>query len=191
MSAFTGSSPMKHGKRQHGFSLFELVVYLLVSSILFATIVNRYRDFPAEAERANFLAVLAQLKAGVNLQMINAIARDRWSDLSSLDASNPMDLMLEVPSNYLGEFELADPSSMPGRTWYFDTTTGELVYRAENARNLVLVQQDGLLETDHIRFRIENVFSDGDSGDWQGIVLAPSTAYEWERTPIEYQVAAE
>ena len=46
-----------------GFSLFELVVFIICVAIIYASAANRFSDFPGEAERANFLAVSAQIQA--------------------------------------------------------------------------------------------------------------------------------
>lgn len=100
---------------QRGFSMFELVVYLLSVSILFAAAVSRYQDFPGEAERANFTAVLSQLKTGVNLQMILALTSNQRNLLDELEGSNPMDLMLQTPNNYVGALAAIDESQLPRR----------------------------------------------------------------------------
>lgn len=172
---------------QRGFSLFELLVYILAASILFSVMLNRYRDFPGEAERASFIAVLGQLRAGVNLQMMSAIAEGSWQRLDALDGSNPMDLMLEVPGNYLGEFPKID-ASLPRRSWYFDTSAGHLVYHV-NQVDHIRVQIDGdEKSTDQIRFVIRNVH--GDRG-WQGLTLAPVYPYEWSRVPLEQTLVSD
>lgn len=182
----------KTSLRQHGFSMFELMVYILVAAILFANILNRYRDYPMEAERANVLAVLSQLKVGVNLQMMNAIATGTWNEIDSFDGSNPMDLMLQTPSNYIGIFGEVDVSQLPRRVWYFDTTLGELVYLAENSDNLVLLQGAERIPSDQIRFRVKSVYREvqGSSRpEWQGLVLEPVLPYEWQRVPLELDPA--
>lgn len=173
---------------QRGFSLFELLVYILIASILFSAAVNRYREYPAEAERANFVAVLSQLKAGVNLQMMRMIAGASWTQSAELDGSNPMDLMLERPSNYLGEFSLVDAALMPGRVWYFDSGTGELVYIASNSNNLYLLQNGQPMSGNQLRFRITSVYSSVEEPQaprWQGLILEAKTPYEWRSAPIE------
>lgn len=179
---------------QSGFSLFELVVYLLVSSILFATVINRYRDFPGEAERANFTAVLAQLKTGVNLQMMDMIASGNWQGRTeAMEGSNPMDLMLEPPGNYVGEFAMVDVRTMPRRVWYFDTGRGELVYLAENTQNLYAVGSDGTQPSEQVRFRISNNQSpDAEPGQgWQGLTLSAVEPYQWRRVPLDIDAIAE
>lgn len=192
---------LKSRSQQSGFSLFELLVYLLIASILFAAAANRYQGYPAEAERANFLAVLSQLKAGVNLQMMRMIASADWTQArqEAIAGTNPMDLMLETPSNYLGEFATVDAAALPQRVWYFDSSAGELVYIAENSDNLYIIQDGVALASNQIRLRIENVYDrsgivdDPDTADnrgrWQGLMLAPVIPYEWRSQPLEQLVA--
>lgn len=174
---------------QRGFSLFELVVYLLVASILFAVVINRYREFPGEAERASFISIHAQLQAAVNLQMMNAIASGERAQLSDLVGSNPMDLMLQAPINYAGEFALVDPVTMPRRAWYFDSARGELVYLAENSSNLYLMRNGRAEPGREIRLRIENVYGNGGLNEWQGTILTAVEPYQWQRVPIELLAA--
>jgi type II secretory pathway pseudopilin PulG len=187
LSARSGFTGMR--KTQAGFSLFELVVYLLIASILFSVALNRYREFPGEAERANFIAVLAQLKAGVNLQMMTAIATGGRAGVNALTGTNPMDLMLQVPSNYVGVFSVIDEASMPRRTWYFDAARGELVYLAENASNLYVTRNGQMVTGNQIRLRIENVFGGETGTDWQGTMLSAVEPYQWQSVPLELTAA--
>src|SRR5690606_6860178 len=102
----------------------------------------------------------SQLKSGVNLQMMRMIAGASWTGSRDLDGSNPMDLMLETPTNYLGEFGVVDTTLMPARVWYFDTVTGELVYIADNSDYLYLLQNGQAINGNQLRFRIQSIFSD-------------------------------
>jgi type II secretory pathway pseudopilin PulG len=164
---------------QRGFTIFELVAYILVVSITVSAAYNRFADYPGEAERANFLGVLVQLKAGTNLQMMNAIAGGDWHELGALEGSNPMDLMLETPSIYMGAFDVLPAEGLPGRTWYFDNGAGELVYIANDARNLFLQVGGELQPTTEVRFRIRMHYGPGGHSDWQGLLLEPAIPYEW------------
>ena len=58
------------------------------------------------------------------------IAGGKAASISELDGSNPMQLMLEAPENYVGEFRDVDEAAVPHRTWYFNLDTRRLVYRA-------------------------------------------------------------
>tara|TARA_R110002072_G_scaffold136124_2_gene278051 strand:- start:4890 stop:5525 length:636 start_codon:yes stop_codon:yes gene_type:complete len=174
-------------ERQRGFSMFEMMVYILVASIMFAAAFNRYRDFPGEAERANFTAILAQLNAATNLQMMRMIAAQEWQSAGVLEGANPMDFMLTTPGNYVGAFAGVDESTLPRRIWYFDTTRRQLVYLANDASNLYLTGNGQRTPTASVRFAMTNVYAGGTPGEggWRGIVLAPVIPYEWQVVPLE------
>lgn len=197
-----------------GFSLFELIVYILLVSTVFSVSMRRFSDFPGEAERANFLAITMQVKAAVNIQMMNAIAAGTWNNLGRLENSNPMDLMLETPSNYAGAFSSVDTQNMPRRTWYFDSANGHLVYLANDTTHLFSSQGDGSSTLSEVRFRIAQRYAgDAQAGGaglgidvdtvtglndpslrstsggaggrkWQGLVLEAVTPYHWERAGL-------
>lgn len=186
------STPVPRGsRRQRGFSMFEMMVYILVASILFAAAFNRYRDFPGEAERANFTAILAQLNATVNLQMMRLIASGSWNTAGELEGQNPMGWLLTTPGNYVGAFAGIDEATLPRRIWYFDTSRGQLVYLADDASNLYLLENGQRTQTGSVRFRISNVYGSGTGSggsNWQGIILAPVVPYEWQAVELELQV---
>lgn len=174
-------------RKQAGFSLFELIVYMLISSILFATAFNRYQAYPAEAERANFMAVLNQLKTGVNLKMITSLATGTGSERAALEGINPMQLMLQTPGNYLGSFSQVDESQLPRRTWYFDEANGELVYLANRADNLFALTPQGRVASSRIRLHVVAIYDNPESElrRWQGVALVAAEPYEWLSVPLE------
>lgn len=189
------ATPLPRGlRRQRGFSMFEMVVYILAASILFSAAFNRYRDFPGEAERANFTAILAQLNATVNLQMMRLIASGSWNTAGELESQNPMDWLLTAPGNYVGAFAGIDEATLPRRIWYFDTSSGQLVYLADDASNLYLLENGQRRQTGSVRFRVSNVFGSGTGSgvsNWQGIILAPVVPYEWQAVELEVQATEE
>lgn len=144
--------------------MFELVVVILVVSIIFAYAFSRFRGYPEAAERAAFLAVTAQLKSGLNLQMMRGIAADDRAALERLQGSNPMGLVLEAPVNYLGAFTAVDDSGLPRRAWYFDSSAGELVYLVDNNTEVYEFRDGRPQPTDQIRMRIRVVYGNDPSG---------------------------
>lgn len=172
-------------RRQRGFSMFEMVVYILAASILFAAAFDRYREFPGEAERANFQAILAQLNTGVNLQMMRAVVSEDYGQPEQLVGGNPMELMLTPPGNYVGAFNGVDVSALPRRVWYFDESTRELVYLADNANNLYRTDAANPVPIDTIRFSVSNVYARDGSGRWEGLILKPVYDYRWAAVPLE------
>ncbi len=203
---------VQNARRMRGFSIFELILYLLISSIIFSISMRRFEQYPADAERANFLSIVGQLKAAVMLQMMDGIAGGKFNEMRALEKSNPMDLMLETPSNYTGAFSLVDETNMPRRTWYFDSYNGQLVYLASPGLQIYSAEGDGTATMSSIRFHVVNKYSGApeqideglgidagqvtglsvagaggsaaQGGKWEGLVLEPVTPYNWESQGI-------
>jgi type II secretory pathway pseudopilin PulG len=146
-------------QRQGGFSLFELVVFIICVAIIYATAANRFAQIPAAAERANFMAIVAQIQAGINLQSMDFVINGGASQAQYMDSANPMDFMLEAPSNYLGAYDAVDTGRLPRRTWYFDRASGELVYRVNAEEGVFLVSGPVEVPTDEIRFQLSVQYS--------------------------------
>lgn len=187
-----------HLKRQPsksaGFSIFELVVFIITTAIIYAYAANQFSSFPGEAERANFLAVSTQIQTGVNMEMMFGLKAFSGS-AEGYEGANPMDLMLEPPSNYLGAFPAVDLSTMPRRSWYFDSSNQELVYLVNDASNVYLMQNGAGVPSNEIRFKITADYSQVDAGSgipvgigglqsqskqrFNGMVFRPSIPYQW------------
>lgn len=195
-----------------GFSLFELVVFIISVAIIYAYAANRFAEFPGQAERANFLAVTTQIQSAVNMEMMFGVGVGRISSPQRLEGANPMELLLEPPSNYLGAFDAVDTSRLERRTWYFDRRRGELVYLANDPDGLVLISNGREVPTSEIRFRLvadysmheqgsglpvrvlesagESVPAENQVRKFNGIVMRPVIPYEWG-APDEQALAAE
>ncbi|MFM1897480.1 MAG: hypothetical protein RLZZ385_2554 [Pseudomonadota bacterium] len=187
-----------------GFSLFELVVFIICVAIIYASASNRFADFPGEAERANFLAVTAQIQAAVNLELMMGMVERNGRGMEEYQSANPMDFLLEAPSNYLGEFFTPNVASLPKRSWYFDQQTRELVYLINDAEDVYLVQNGVQVPTTEIRFHIELEYrgeglatisvtnaeqlAANRGRRLAGMVLRPVTPYVWGSAPsfMEY-----
>jgi len=192
---------------QQGFSLFELVVFIICVAIIYATAANRFAQFPAAAERANFVAVVSQIQSGINLQSMEYVINGGTTQAQYLDAANPMDFMLEAPSNYLGAYDFVDSSRLPTRSWYFDQTTGELVYRVSTSEGVFLISGPIEVPTEEIRFHLAVKYTYEDRNGRQlssavydesgglsnpslrrkfrGIVFEAVTPYRWDGAGVD------
>ncbi len=198
-------------RRSRGFSMFELVVYIISVSIIYAYASNRFVAFPADAERANFIAILTQLQSGVSLEFNLGMSRNSASALAVLDGANPMDLMLRAPSNYLGALSSVDAASLPRRSWYFDLDNRELVYLVENTDQVYQVANGAPVPASQLRFKLEMAYKNEDpqtglpaditSPDSQagssgrravaGALINPVVPYEWGETGmVQIEVAS-
>ncbi len=138
-----------------GFSLFELVVFIICVAIIYAAGARRFGEFPGQAERANFLAVTIEIQTAVNLEIMLGYNTGRFSDVTAFEGANPMDLLLVPPRNYLGALAISDSSGLPRRSWYFNTQNGELVYLIEASEDVSVMRNGVSTPTDEIRFRLQ------------------------------------
>ena len=192
-------------KRQAGFSLFELVVFVLSVAIIYAYAAQRFASYPGEAEKANFIAVTTQLQNSMTLQTFTAqLSGGSAASVAVLEDGNPMDLMLRPPRNYFGVMPPSQAGELPRRSWYFDSISRHLVYLLGSGESVYLEQDGRLSPADEIRLRIEAdygevdratglpVFISEDSGRavapanrelrFNGLILAPVTPYRWSRS---------
>ncbi len=112
-----------------GFSYLELIVVVALIGVLLAVALPRLLPYVHEAERVGVATVEADLRDVLVVQAAKYIAGGEGSRVMALNRSNPMALVLEPPSNYLGELDSPLLSDMPPRSWFFDRQTQALFYR--------------------------------------------------------------
>lgn len=171
-----------------------MVVVICSIVILYMVAEQRMNELPAAAERANFFAVLEQIKTGMNLEMITRVTSGNSWNTNDMVGTNPMRFLLDQPRNYRGELEEVTDRNSTRRSWYFETSTGQLVYvvGGPSIEDVRVTIASIPVNLGQIRFRLENVFDEpggeGNSRSWQGLQLQPVRPYEWERrqeTPVE------
>lgn len=194
-------------RRQKGFTLFEMVVAISSIVILYMVAEQRLNDLPAAAERASFLGILEQIKTGVHVEMITRMTKGARGSLRSMENQNPMNYLLEKPSNYLGEYELVTDELRRRNAWYFERSTGELVYLVggSNIDNVWVRVASVPVHLGQIRFKLQIELSgkpDNNAGSAQtssfsvtdekesegrlsqskiqGVLLKPVFEYSWE-----------
>lgn len=164
-----------------GFSLFELVVVIVAIAILAGLLLDRVLPLIGQAERVAFLQMRQQMQSALLLEAAERIARGESDSLADLAGSNPMELLLQPPANYLGTLRSGDP---PDRhVWFFDSAAGVLVYRP--GRQARFQSHEG--PTDRIELAVSFVYRDRD-GDghydasvdhFDGLRLASLHPYDW------------
>ena len=121
----------KRGKiatRQKGFTLFELVVVILLLSAFYYVLADRLVYYRAQAEKAEVKWVVAAMKSTLHGQQgVFHLAREP-DKIASLVGKNPMAMLDPPPPNYLGELAAPDLQKLPHGIWYFDKGKQELVY---------------------------------------------------------------
>ncbi|RFF28291.1 MULTISPECIES: hypothetical protein [unclassified Wenzhouxiangella] len=114
---------------QRGFSLLELVVVIILVILLFLVAFDRLMPLRGQAESAHVATTVGTLRSALGMITAERVVKEGISALSSLEGENPMALLDETPSNYIGEIESADRSSVPRGSWYFERDSGRLGYR--------------------------------------------------------------
>jgi hypothetical protein len=187
--------------RVAGFSLFELVVFIITVAIIYASAANRFAAFPVEAEKANLIAITTQLQSAINMEMLLGVGFGNMAASAQMAGMNPMDFLLEAPSNYLGVFSRANAEGLERRSWYFDSGAGELIYRVSGENRVALLLAGNFISTAEIRFKIIADYSnfEGESGlpapsngsgesgrpgsgnekKFTGVVLRPIVPFRW------------
>lgn len=165
-----------------GFSLLELVVVVVLVAVMTGFLLVRVLPLIGQAERVAFLQTTQQIQNALLLEAAERIVRGESASLAALAGSNPMDLLLEPPGNYLGT-RRPDDQSPPRRSWYFDAGENRLVYRP--GRQAKFDPLDG--PSDRIEMQVSFVYRDRDfdgaynaSVDhFDGLRFASIHSYAW------------
>lgn len=162
VTTINSKKQLRFGNRQSGpkryaggFSLFELVVFIICVAIIYATAARRFAEFPEQAERANFLSVMIEIQTAVNLEIMLGYNSGRFTNIEAFAGANPMDLLLAPPRNYLGAFDGSNQNELPRRSWYFNTETRELIYLVADSDNVFVARNGVFSPADEIRFQLQ------------------------------------
>jgi prepilin-type N-terminal cleavage/methylation domain-containing protein len=171
------------GRRMRGFSLLEFVVVIVAIAILAGLLLDRVLPLIGQAERVAFLQTKQQLQSALLLEAAERVARGESRTIVSLAGTNPMNLLLEPPGNYVGERRSAGTGDLPRRSWYFDTERHRLVYLpGREARFDPLDGPAGRIEL-AVRFVYRDRDADGEydaSVDhFDGLSLEPVHPFSW------------
>ncbi len=169
-----------------GFSLIELMAVIIIISILLVLAIQRLLALQVDAERVVMESTVGAIRSGIGIKVAEKIVRQRVGDLPLLENSNPMNLLAEVPRNYLGEFGgETDPYTLEKGSWYYDTTARTLVYLVDNTGYF----SGGVEHPARARFKMRLVYTDAngngafDAGidSLEGVRLAVLEPYRWSK----------
>lgn len=141
--------------------MLELVVVVALIGILLVVALWKMSGFVREAERVSVLTLEGEMRNVLVMEMAKRILNPDGPRVLLLERSNPMDLMLETPNNYLGKLDRVMSRDVPGRHWYFDADDRHLVYRPGGQLNNDLDARDDI----HYDVRVAYTDLDGD-GDF-------------------------
>ena len=168
---------------QAGFSLIELIVVIVIICVLLVSAISRLLALQVDAERVSMETVLGTLRSAIGMQVAEHIVRYKVDELADVAGTNPMHGLAELPSNYLGALNSANPEDLENGNWYFDTGEGVLVYLVRNKQFFASPSQD----PPRARFAIQLVYTDADGNEQfdrridtiAGLRLSALETYRW------------
>jgi prepilin-type N-terminal cleavage/methylation domain-containing protein len=123
------------GKGAKGFSLFELVVSLIIFAVLASVLLMRTLQYQEDAERQSVQRTVNVLRTALQTRLAKGGAILRPAALAHILEENPFDWLDQKPVNYLGEYYSPELEEMPVGNWVFDRRDKTLVYLLSGHRN--------------------------------------------------------
>ena len=123
-----GESSILGPQSSKGFTLFELVVVVIIIAILAGLFMSRVMFYQELAEKTAMEQMAGTVQSALTMQYGKILTRGQASDIPAMAIDNPMHWLQRKPRNYAGEFYDATPLSVPPGNWLFDLKSRELVY---------------------------------------------------------------
>jgi prepilin-type N-terminal cleavage/methylation domain-containing protein len=164
--------------RGRGFSLFELIIAIIVASVLATVLLNRLAFYQELAEKAAMESTLRTIKTGLQIRLAELIVTNRQGLATEIETEDPVRWLDDKPPNYRGAYRApAEPGS-----WYFDTTERQLVYMVRTGDRLILATGEGAKQ---LRFRAKLLKSPvkvagGTVEGVAGVSLLSISPYQWQ-----------
>jgi general secretion pathway protein G len=164
--------------RQRGFSMFEMVVALLVILGLYALVFQHLDKMTESVERSDFTRTLNRMQAQLTLQIADWYANGQAVDKKQLEQQNPVALLEVKPENYQGEISSDTLGNCRPSHWCYVTDLQRLVYRVKNSTDLVST----FTPPELLAFKLEVSFADPgkNKGLATGMRLRPIAMFRWQ-----------
>src|SRR6266545_4550257 len=117
-----------------GFTLLELVVVVCIVAFLFGVALERLMRYRELAERTAVEQNLAAINMALTMRFAALVTAGRGEGIAKEVGHNPIELLARPPQDYLGELYAPAPETLPRPSWYFDRSTGHLVYAPSRTR---------------------------------------------------------
>ncbi len=175
-----GKNPAEILSPQRGFSLFEMVVVVLLIGVLMSMAIDRMLQMQISSERISVQQMLGVLNSAVNLQAAEWVVEQGIDSLSALENTNPMQYLQAPPYNYLGIRDDNAAGRYPAKSWYYDEKQNILVYTVKNTNYFAT----SLAGTPRIRLRVTLVYQEGaqpgHNNTVRGVNVKTLDHYSWE-----------
>lgn len=170
-------------RRAAGFSLFELILVIIIVALFAGVLLGRFVTYQEMAEKAAMEQTAGAVRSALNLQMARLITQGQVDDIPKIVTVNPMKFLTEQQKNYVGEFYEASLDNIPPGSWYYDLKQKELVYLVYRGGHF----QSGPDGMKRVRYKVGLVYNEElfrNSGvdarkDLGGVVLKEVEPYTW------------
>lgn len=166
--------------RQRGFTFLELVVVITIISALGVVALNRYYKLLVDVERTSMEHDLGVMRSAISMQFAGYYVSGNLAGLNKLVDSNPMDLLVEKPNNYLGVISHYKIEDIEKGSWFYDNREQTLIYLVRNQ----LYFETKLAPPSRAQFKISPVYSDMKGNEKKyisGLTLKALEPYRWLR----------
>ncbi|MEE4303610.1 MAG: prepilin-type N-terminal cleavage/methylation domain-containing protein [Wenzhouxiangella sp.] len=169
---------------QCGFTLFELIIVIVLVGLLFLIASWRLLPLRGDAEAAHVATTIGALRSALGLEVTERILEGSLESAAELDRANPMNLLAQVPARYLGEVPSAQGADIPPGSWYYDRSIRQLRYRLRFPQYLAHPPYDTPVELSW-QVRLRYVDNDGDgrynaqADSLRGIALEAMNNPQW------------
>lgn len=106
-----------------------------VLAILFGLLLRTVVFYQEQAELVAVRLVVSNVRAAIDIKVAEAKLPGRKVDFGRLAEQNPLDMLVEKPVNYAGEFFSPDAQEVEPGNWYFDRRDKVLVYLLNNGNS--------------------------------------------------------
>lgn len=162
-----------------GFTLFELIVVVVLVSLLATAAFSRFRSLQDAAEQAAVEANVAALRSALLIRSTELAAGNRWQEMVRLQRQNPFLLLETLPGNYAGEY----PGSWVPGNWYYVPSDFAVAYAVKHGDDFGASDGGRVLQ-----FGLVGKNALGKPVERQGIAyvsLVAKSDYRWSARPVQ------
>ncbi len=162
-----------------GFTLFELIVVVVLVSLLATAAFSRFRSLQDAAEQAAVEANVAALRSALLIRSTELAAGNRWQEMVRLQRQNPFLLLETLPGNYAGEYS---GRWVPGN-WYYLPADSAVAYVVRLGEDFSAGDEGRVL-----RFGLVGRNALGKQVEGRGMAyvsLVATSNYRWNGRPVQ------
>jgi prepilin-type N-terminal cleavage/methylation domain-containing protein len=165
-------------RRCTGFSLFELIVGIVIVGVLGTYLSERMLRYQEYAEKTAMEVTARRLQTALRLQVADLMMRDRLHEIDRLLQEDPMTWLEAPPANYVGQRNaMTQEDALKGK-WHYDAAQRAVIYIPFHHRFFKPLRQGD--NTISYRIVAIPVTSGGGSRRIEGLSLSLATPYQWE-----------